>query len=213
MKNGLLSSPYYVLSLYLHEPDAHGQSIVKLSTACSGSGGCAQGRHDAICLREIRNMENRLQPLYRYRWSKSGVFNIIFKMLLSSLHAHGLVDWSATALDGRNIRALRCAVGAQKNPDISGVNGMGRSSGGFSTKIHLATDGSGLPFNIVLSPGQAHERQFALRLLDGIGVQRQNGSMKRRGHTALANKAYSRHALRNELKNKGYKNSHSPEIQ
>lgn len=154
-------------------------------------------------------MENRLQPLYRYRWSKSGVFNIIFKMLLSSLHAHGLVDWSATALDGRNIRALRCAVGAQKNPDISGVTGMGRSSGGFSTKIHLATDGSGLPFNIVLSPGQAHERQFALRLLDGIGVQRQNGSMKRRGHTALANKAYSRHALRNELKNKGYKNSHS----
>lgn len=57
----------------------------------------------------------------------------------------------------------------------------------------------------MLSPGQAHESQFALRLLEGIGVQRQNGSMKRRGHTVLADKAYSRHALRNELKNEGIK--------
>ncbi|MFP8760766.1 transposase, partial [Raoultella terrigena] len=46
----------------------------------------------------------------------------------------------------------------------------------------------------------AHESQFALRLLDGIGVQRQNGSMKRRGYAVLADKAYSGHALRSELK-------------
>lgn len=53
------------------------------------------------------------------RWSKSGVTNIIFNKLLSSLDAHGLVDWSATELDGSNIRALRCAAGAQKNIPIS----------------------------------------------------------------------------------------------
>lgn len=81
----------------------------------------------------------------------------------------------------------------------------------YGTKIHTATDGSGIPLNIVLSPGQAHESQFALRLLDGIGVQRQNGSMKRRGHAVLADKAYSGHTLRNELK-KVIKNSHSPKI-
>lgn len=107
------------------------------------------------------------------RWSKSGVINTIFKRLLSLLDANGLVDWSATALDG--------------------------------TKIHLATDAGCLPLNIVLSPGQAHESQLALRLLDGIGVPRQNGSMKRRGHVVLANKDYSEHALRNELKRKGIK--------
>lgn len=93
----------------------------------------------------------------------------------------------------------------KKHPDIDGDNGLGRSRGGFGTKIHLATDGSGLPLNIVLSPGQAHESLFTQRLLDGIGVQRQNGSMKRRGHTVLADKAYSGHALRNELKNNGIK--------
>ncbi|KAF1366714.1 transposase [Yokenella regensburgei] len=57
----------------------------------------------------------------------------------------------------------------------------------------------------MLSPGQAHESQFAQRLLDGIGVQRENGSMKRRGHAVLADKAYSGHALRDELKSKGIK--------
>lgn len=98
-----------------------------------------------------------------------------------------------------------CCWGSKKHPDIAGDNGLGRSRGSFGTKIHLATDGNGLPLNIVLSPGQAHESQFAQRLLDGIGVQRQNGSMKRRGHAVLANKAYSGHALRNELKNKGIK--------
>lgn len=67
---------------------------------------------------------------------------------------------------------------SKKHPDITGDNGLGRSRGGFGTKIYLATDASGLPLNIVLSPGQAHESQFALRLLDGIGVHRQNGSMK-----------------------------------
>ncbi len=98
-----------------------------------------------------------------------------------------------------------CCRRSKKHPDITADNGLGRSRGGFGTKIHLATDAGGLPLNIVLSPGQAHESQFALRLLDGIGVQRQSGSMKRRGHAVLADKAYSGHALRNELKRKGIK--------
>lgn len=94
-----------------------------------------------------------------------------------------------------------CSRGSKKHPDIAGDNGLGRSRGGFGTKIH----GSGLPLNIVLSPVQAHGSQFAQRLLDGIIVQRQNESMKRRGHAILADKAYSGHALRNELKRKGIK--------
>lgn len=53
------------------------------------------------------------------RWSKSGVINIIFNRLLSILDAYDQLDWPATALDGSNIRALRCAAGAQKNIPIS----------------------------------------------------------------------------------------------
>lgn len=98
-----------------------------------------------------------------------------------------------------------CRRCAKKHPDISGDNWLGRSRGDFGTKIHLATDRNGLPLNIVLSPGQAHESQFAQRLLDATGVQRQNGSMKRRGYAVLADKADSGHALRRELKRRGIK--------
>lgn len=97
---------------------------------------------------------------------------------------------------------LPCCQHSKKHPDIDGDNGLGRSRCGFGTKIHLATDASGFPLNIVLSSGQAHESQFALRLLDGSGVQRENGSMKRCGHAVLADKAYSGHVLRNELNSK-----------
>jgi transposase len=82
---------------------------------------------------------------------------------------------------------------------------LGRSRGGYGTKIHLATDGNGFPLNIALSGGQAHESQFALRLLDGIGVLRKNGFMKRRGNAVLADKAYLNKALRRNLKLRGIK--------
>ncbi|QBF20769.1 Transposase [Klebsiella pneumoniae] len=53
------------------------------------------------------------------RWSKTGVINNIFNRLLTLLNANSLIDWSATALYSSNIRALRCAAGAQKNIPIS----------------------------------------------------------------------------------------------
>jgi len=63
-----------------------------------------------------------------------------------------------------------CCRSSKKHPGIAGDNSLGRSRGGFGTNIHMATGGSGLPLNILLSPGQAHECQFASRLLDGICV-------------------------------------------
>ncbi len=53
------------------------------------------------------------------RWSKEGIINLIFNQLLSVLDENDLLDWSAVALDGSNIRALKCAAGAKKNIQIS----------------------------------------------------------------------------------------------
>lgn len=72
----------------------------------------------------------------------------------------------------------------------------------WGLKNPSGTDGKGLPLNIMLRPGQVHESQFAKRLLDGIGVQRQNDSMKRHSISLLADKAQSGHAFRNTLKKK-----------
>lgn len=115
MKHGTSSNPCYLQNPPHHEPDAHGLSIVKLSMACSGC--CALVRHGAIYPNDMgpwKTVYNRFN-----RWSKSGVINFIFNRLLSLPDANGFVDWSATALDGSNIRALKCAAGAQKNIPIS----------------------------------------------------------------------------------------------
>ena len=66
----------------------------------------------------------------------------------------------------------------KKHPDITGDNGPGRSRGGSGTQITSGERRERLPLDIVLSPGQANESQHRRRLLDGTGVQCQNGSMK-----------------------------------
>ena len=53
---------------------------------------------------------------------------------------------------GRRKRGIEC-------------NALGRSRGGFSTKIHPLVNLSGLPVQLKLSPGQRHENQVAQDLL------------------------------------------------
>jgi len=43
---------------------------------------------------------------------------------------------------------------------------LGRSQGGFGTKIHLKCDGQGRPLAFVLTPGQRHEMPVLEALLD-----------------------------------------------
>lgn len=59
------------------------------------------------------------------------------------------MDWLPSIIDGSNIRMLKCTAGAQQNIPIAlDDGGLGSSSGGFSTKIHMVTNGSGLQLNI-----------------------------------------------------------------
>lgn len=44
---------------------------------------------------------------------------------------------------------------------------MGRSRGGFSTKIHIAVDALGNPLRLILTPGQQHDSQQAEPLMEG----------------------------------------------
>jgi hypothetical protein len=47
---------------------------------------------------------------------------------------------------------------------------LGRSRGGFGTKLHLADEGGGLPVHVVLSAGQAQESRFVEPVLDEVRV-------------------------------------------
>jgi transposase len=71
---------------------------------------------------------------------------------------------------------------------------LGRSRGGFGTKLHLLTDGNGLPLNVVVSPGEAHESKFVVPLLDTSTVQLPTG--RRRPLALAGDRGYSVDHLR-----------------
>ncbi len=49
---------------------------------------------------------------------------------------------------------------------------LGRSRGGFSTKIHVLVDGLGNPLRLHLTAGQCHDSPHAPALLDGLTFDR-----------------------------------------
>jgi transposase len=82
--------------------------------------------------------------------------------------------------------------------------GIGRSRGGLSSKIHLAVDGRGLPMGVVLTPGQDGDNPQLIPLLDGISVRRTGrGRPRSRPEAVLADKAYSHPSTRAALRSRG----------
>ena len=69
----------------------------------------------------------------------------------------------------------------------------------------MATDGNGLALAFCLSGGQAHESQYAEKLLRNIGIIQKTGHLKCRPNAVLGDKAYSSQSIRNYLKNRGIK--------
>jgi len=47
---------------------------------------------------------------------------------------------------------------------------LGRSRGGFTTKLHLVTDGRGLPLAVELSAGEAAESKYAAPVLSAVTI-------------------------------------------
>ena len=68
---------------------------------------------------------------------------------------------------GFHIRAGPC-TGGHGAPEKGGsyAQGLGRSRGGLSTKIHAAVDALGLPVKLILGPGHRNDILYAEALLE-----------------------------------------------
>jgi transposase len=55
----------------------------------------------------------------------------------------------------------------KKDPEEPTDHALGRSRGGFSTKIHILCDGHGHPLHFHLTPGQAHDSTVLDTVLEG----------------------------------------------
>lgn len=76
-------------------------------------------------------------------------------------------DMEHLILDSTIVRAHPCAAGALKKDGGQAEQALGRSRGGFSTKIHINVDGLGNPLRFKLTAGQRHDMTQAEALLTG----------------------------------------------
>lgn len=68
-------------------------------------------------------------------------------------------------LDASVVRAHQDAAGGRGGPT---ANAIGRSRGGFSTKLHAVVTLEGQPIELRITPGQQHEATIAEELLDFV---------------------------------------------
>ena len=89
-------------------------------------------------------------------------------------------------------RLLMTAQGAPANDKKSGREGIGRSRGGLTTKIHLTADLRCRPVARLTSPGQHGDSPRFIPLMDAVRIQRRGlGRPRSRPGRAMADKAYS----------------------
>jgi transposase len=65
---------------------------------------------------------------------------------------------------------LLCRGRKKGDPEEPDDHALGRSRGGFSTKIHLLCDRHGHPLHVHLTPGQTHESKALTTLLEEVDV-------------------------------------------
>ena len=92
-------------------------------------------------------------------------------------------------IDGSVIRAHQHVAGALGGQD---KQALGKSCGGFSTKIHAKVDAMGLPLAFILTPGQSHEINAAEQLLGELTSD-----------YLLVDRAYDCNHFRNILQKRG----------
>jgi len=95
----------------------------------------------------------------RFRlWQQLGIWEKLIRNILKRLDQNGCIDRTLWCVDGSVVRAHRCASGAlRQNSENDEKNALGRSQGGYSTKLHLITDSRGRILATTATPGQSHE--------------------------------------------------------
>ncbi len=85
--------------------------------------------------------------------------------------------------------------------EVQAREALGRSRGGFSTKLHLRAEGNGRPITAVLTGGERHEQIALEALLDQGTIRRPGrGRPRLRPRRAAGDKGYSSPTARRHLR-------------
>lgn len=136
------------------------------------------------------------------RWTAEGLWDRIYVTLLKRLDKLEKIDRTLWCVDGSVIRAHRCASGiipqSEENDELVA---LGRSRGGYSTKIHVLCDGEGTLLGVTVTGGQRHESTELENLIDHceLSLYRHDS----RPDAIAGDKGYSSGAIRDRLSELG----------
>ncbi|MFD3473022.1 IS5 family transposase [Streptomyces sp. NPDC058682] len=157
------------------------------------------------------------------RWSADGTWQLLLERVQAQEDAAGTIDWDIS-VDSTIVRAHHHAAGARRTPPSAPGTGrtgraaverpaggggaageaLGRSRGGFTTKIHLSADGHCRILSLVITPGQRADCTQFEPVMDKIRVPRlTTGRPRTTPDSVSADKGYSNRRTRRYLRRRG----------
>src|SRR5436309_2785342 len=157
------------------------------------------------------------------RWRQAGIWQRILSDLQAEAEQRGEIDWDLPFVDATIVRpspvpstrlclaeplaslAHQHAGGARRDgatpEEVPAREALGRSQGGFSTKLHLRAEGNGRPITVVLTGGERNEQIALEAVLDQGAVRRPGrGRPRLRLRAAAGDKDYSSPTARARLR-------------
>ncbi|MFZ3566558.1 IS5 family transposase [Streptomyces sp. BH097] len=168
-------------------------------------------------------------------WSADGTWERLLQQVQAEADAAGKIDWDIS-VDSTIVRAHQHAAGAHRTaagsrlkrgrggrtPERNAVaeprrppggggaggEGLGRSRGGFTTKLHLSADGRCRPLSLIVTPGQWADCTQFTPVLEKIRVPRTGpGRPRKKPDSLAADKAYSNGPCREYLRRRGIRHT------
>lgn len=140
------------------------------------------------------------------RWQLAGAWAHVVTALQARADAAGLIGWDVS-VDSTIVRAHQHAAGARRRPQPAGEpadHALGRSRGGWTTKVHLACEQGQKPLAMLLTGGQRGDSPQFIPVLEAIRVPRPgSGRPRSRPDRVLADKAYTSRRNRRYLRRRG----------
>ncbi|WP_372503305.1 IS5 family transposase [Streptomyces rhizoryzae] len=168
-------------------------------------------------------------------WSADGTWERLLQQVQAAADAQGEIDWDVS-VDSTIVRAHQHAAGAHRSTAGSrlkggrtrrtpgrnrlaeprrspggggaGGEGLGRSRGGFTSKLHLSADGRCRPLSLIVTAGQRADCTQFIGVLEKIRVPRKGSGRPRKKPASLAaDKAYSNGPVRAYLRRRGIRHT------
>ncbi|WP_440582113.1 IS5 family transposase [Streptomyces flavofungini] len=168
-------------------------------------------------------------------WSADGTWERLLQQVQAEADAAGKIDWGIS-VGSTIVRAHQHAAGAHRTaagsrltrgrggrtPERNAVaeprrppggggaggEGLGRSRGGFTTKLHRSADGRCRPLSLIVTPGQRADCTQFTPVLEKIRVPRTGpGRPRKKPDSLAADKAYSNGPCREYLRRRGIRHT------